>query len=104
VKNLRKEILKAGTVRMTKVVVSQKIYSNGYASELISKNQQVVEIGIDDLMGLIKQEVQECRPDEKNMAVSTKHPDLMDYSIGYNAAIRQWSTNLGIKANMGGEG
>lgn len=50
---LRQAILKKGTVRMAKITVSQNINSNGTVSPLKSSNQEVVEIGIDDLMHFI---------------------------------------------------
>jgi hypothetical protein len=50
---LRQQILKAGLVRKGLVTFSQKQYSNGSASPLETKSQDIIEIGIDDLMQLI---------------------------------------------------
>lgn len=58
---LRKQILKAGKVRMPSVTISQKMYSNGMSSPIESKNQEIVEIGIDDLMVLVTAEVEKAR-------------------------------------------
>ncbi len=51
---LRKAILKAGHVRMGKVTFQQKVYENGWSEPVTSGSQDIVEIGIDDLMQLIE--------------------------------------------------
>jgi hypothetical protein len=50
---LRQQILKDGTVHYMTGAFSQKHYSNGTVSPIEHKAQEVVEIGIDDLMELV---------------------------------------------------
>ena len=50
---LRETILKDGKVTKGSVTFSQKIYSNNTESPVSVKSQEVVEIGIDDLMQAI---------------------------------------------------
>lgn len=50
---LRKAILKKGTVKKSKITISQNFNSNGTVSPIKSSNQEIVEIGVDDLMHLI---------------------------------------------------
>ena len=74
---LREDILKAGKVRKASVTISQKMYSNGTSSPLETKNQDIVEIGIDALMqafesfhtGEVERAVREARIDELDKAV-----------------------------------
>lgn len=50
---LRKAILKEATVKKAKITFSRKMYSNDTVSPVEMSNQDIVEIGIDDLMQLI---------------------------------------------------
>ena len=47
---LEKKIRKQGTVRFASGSFTQKYYSNGTASPIEHKVQEIIEIGIDDLM------------------------------------------------------
>lgn len=51
---LRTAILKTATVRRAKVTVSQKMFSNNTVSPPEMSNQEIVEIGIDDLMQVLR--------------------------------------------------
>ena len=50
---LREKLLKDYKVSKVSVTISQKIYSNNTVSPVEMKNQDIVEIGIDDLVDLI---------------------------------------------------
>ncbi len=50
---LREQILKLGTVRFAAGVFKQKQYDDGSVSKIEHSVQEIVEIGVDDLMQLI---------------------------------------------------
>lgn len=50
---LRQAILKTGKVSKGRLTYSQEMYDSGFVGKLMCKSQDLVEIGIDDLMQLI---------------------------------------------------
>lgn len=81
---LRKQILKSGKVCQSSWSVSAKMYSNGSRSPIKSKSQEIVEIGIDDLMGLIEQ-----NRHKELMAIKSEVPEKKTgHAIGTDSASR----------------
>jgi hypothetical protein len=101
--DLREEILKAGTVRFASGSFIQKHYSNGTVSPIEHKVQEVVEIGIDDLMQLITLRTRraeiEGRIDELTACLSQVPMPSLSYEqvenrIAELEAFRQQQSNL----------
>lgn len=57
-KELRQQILKAGTIRFASGSFTQKHFSDGTVSPIEHKVQEIVEIGLDDLMQLFHQQLE----------------------------------------------
>jgi hypothetical protein len=55
---LREKILKQGKVSKASATISQKMYENFTMSPLEIRNQDIVEIGIDDLITLFSTELE----------------------------------------------
>lgn len=58
-KELREKIVKEGRVKLAQVVFSQKLYSNNTTSPIEIHSQEIVEIGVDDLVNVIATTVRE---------------------------------------------
>lgn len=77
---MRTAILKHGNVRKCKITVGRKLYSNGTISPVESKTQDIVEIGIDDLMDIVSAHLQAAVADKNNEIVKLR-ADIA-YAIG----------------------
>lgn len=96
---LREAILKQGTVKKAKITFSQKMYSNNTASPIEMSNQDIVEIGIDDLMHLISTHVVRARVDElQGIRSSVHYSDVLKHggahNKGFNRAVRWFHQNI----------
>lgn len=96
--DLREQVLKAAKVSKASVTFSQKIYSNNTEGPIETTNQEIVEIGIDDLMQLIEAHeaaaTQTARLNELSKVPTTK-VDI--YKLERAAEIKATTQNEGEK-------
>lgn len=98
---LREQILKQGKVSKAKVVYSQRMYDNGTMSPMVTSSQDIVEIGIEELMFLIHQsnndlireiegKVEALRQDERPVDSHTGEPvETYGYEVTNNEVVNQ---------------
>jgi len=86
----QRKLLKDYKVSKVSVTISQKIYSNNTVSPVEMKNQDIVEIGIDDLVDLILSDRKAWGEYLASTDVDLTHADTPEKGARYlREAIRQ---------------
>jgi len=106
VEGLKQQILKAGNVRFASGAFTQKHYSNGTVSPIEHKVQEIVEIGIDDLMHLVQAHTsavldrvekgmpkkRPVKPYDPDMDITkAAWADITNMNSGFNQAVDQFT-------------
>ncbi len=96
---LRRTILRRATVRSSEVIFSQTMGSNGVVLPPKMSHQEIVEIGIDDLMQLITQhDIAFLESVRKTGIPGFNRGHLTDdYIAGFCEATRKWRQAIGTK-------